>query len=359
MVKELSLLGSVRHDDYSDFGATTNYRIGGTWRVTDGFLLRSTYATSFRAPVFHDQLFSQAPLELFVRSAVAPSGVGTVPVFTISGGNPNLTPETAETFSAGVEIEPSFAPGLKFGVNYFDVDYRNKITQYSFLASMLVQMDTYRAIITQLPDQAALQAFIAATTAAGGVISDNEGLGTDNIRYIIDQRLRNLATVRQNGFDLSGSYSGALGSGTLSVRANVTIVNEILTGITPTSPEVNLVGTIGNPVRVRGRGDVGWGNANIGFNVAANYTDSFLNNAIAVSEPVERWVTFDITGRVSLAWLTGIDTLAGATLGLSVKNVLNTDPPYTRQLTSRGVNYDPANASPDGRVIGANLRYRW
>src|SRR5690606_39831697 len=48
----LSLAG--RYDDYSDFGSTTNPKIGLEWRLTDSLLMSASYGTSFRAPVLFD-----------------------------------------------------------------------------------------------------------------------------------------------------------------------------------------------------------------------------------------------------------------------------------------------------------------
>ena len=37
------------------------------------------------------------------------------------GGNPNLDPETSDTYSAGVVLRPRFLPGFAATVDYFDI----------------------------------------------------------------------------------------------------------------------------------------------------------------------------------------------------------------------------------------------
>ncbi len=42
-------------------------------------------------------------------------------------GNPNLRPETARTWTAGVVLRPDFVPGLSIAVDWYDIDLRNAI----------------------------------------------------------------------------------------------------------------------------------------------------------------------------------------------------------------------------------------
>ena len=43
------------------------------------------------------------------------------------GGNPDLQPETADTFSFGLAFQPSFAPGLRLQIDYFDISIEDAI----------------------------------------------------------------------------------------------------------------------------------------------------------------------------------------------------------------------------------------
>ena len=46
----------------------------------------------------------------------------------LSGGNPELTEETSDSFTVGLVFQPEFAPGLSFSVDYFDIDIDDVIT---------------------------------------------------------------------------------------------------------------------------------------------------------------------------------------------------------------------------------------
>jgi iron complex outermembrane receptor protein len=47
------------------------------------------------------------------------------------------------------------------------------------------------------------------------------------------------------------------------------------------------------------------------------------------------------------------------TISAGVKNLFDTDPPFTRQAQSFQVGYDPALADPTGRFYYASVRYRF
>jgi iron complex outermembrane recepter protein len=66
--------GAVRHENYSDFGKTTNYKIASMFKVTPTINLRGAYATGFRAPSLHQIYFSSTATQ-FVGGV--PFEVGT------------------------------------------------------------------------------------------------------------------------------------------------------------------------------------------------------------------------------------------------------------------------------------------
>ncbi len=46
---------------------------------------------------------------------------------SFNGGNPNLSPETADSYTAGIVLQPRFIPGLAVTVDYFDIRVRDAI----------------------------------------------------------------------------------------------------------------------------------------------------------------------------------------------------------------------------------------
>jgi len=49
------------------------------------------------------------------------------PTVFISGGNPNLKPETAETVTIGAVVTPEFWPNWQFSIDYFELDVQDEI----------------------------------------------------------------------------------------------------------------------------------------------------------------------------------------------------------------------------------------
>jgi len=91
-----SLTLGVRYDHYSDFGGTTNPRIGYVHEFENEMIVKLLYGRAFRAPN-NNELYS------INNPAVV--------------GNPDLEPETIETLEASVEIP--FLRYFTFNTSYF------------------------------------------------------------------------------------------------------------------------------------------------------------------------------------------------------------------------------------------------
>ncbi len=107
-IERLTLAGALRYEDYSRFGDTLDWRVGGRFELLDDVALRASYSTGFRAPT-PAQLFSTntsqgldtRTLQIFTRGRLSPGD----PLAIQLGARP-LTPETARTLTAGLAAEP-------------------------------------------------------------------------------------------------------------------------------------------------------------------------------------------------------------------------------------------------------------
>ena len=117
---------SVRYDNYSDFGATTNPNIGVTLKPTSWLKVYGHWNTSFNAPTALDDLNigtgrfvcgiyvaggtpSQRPTDPLSRDT---SKQGTC-AMVLQGSSPGLEPQTAKSWAVGFEAKP--LAGLRFG----------------------------------------------------------------------------------------------------------------------------------------------------------------------------------------------------------------------------------------------------
>lgn len=124
-VGDLDLNGAVRRTDYSTSGAVTTWKVGGAYRFGD-LRLRATRSRDIRAPNLND-LF--APQSQFVNQFLdrsQPNGP-LVQFVTLTGGNPRLTPEIADTWTVGGVYQPSWAPGLSATVDWYKINIKDAI----------------------------------------------------------------------------------------------------------------------------------------------------------------------------------------------------------------------------------------
>jgi outer membrane receptor protein involved in Fe transport len=124
-VGSLELSAAVRRTDYSTSGPVTTWKVGGTYGIGD-LRLRATRSRDIRAPNLND-LF--APTSQFVNAFLDRSQPDSpqVPNITLTGGNPNLTPEIGDTWTAGGVYEPDWLPGLSLSVDWYKIDIRDAI----------------------------------------------------------------------------------------------------------------------------------------------------------------------------------------------------------------------------------------
>lgn len=128
----LQLQVAGRYEKYSDFGSATKPKYALSYRPVKWLLLRGSYGQSFLAPnlayLYTSQVttFSDNPLPDPKRPADAPRQIQTK-----GGGNPNLKPETTDSYYAGFQIEPTSGAlkGWSFSVDGFEFKQTSLIAQ--------------------------------------------------------------------------------------------------------------------------------------------------------------------------------------------------------------------------------------
>ncbi len=99
--KSLLLSGAVRHENYSDFGTTTNFKLAGRMSMNRNLAFRGSVSTGFRAPslvqIHYNLLFNNIVAGRSVRTLLS-SNTSTV---TKAFGIGNLKEETALNGSIG------------------------------------------------------------------------------------------------------------------------------------------------------------------------------------------------------------------------------------------------------------------
>ncbi len=118
LAKELSLNLAGRLTDYSTSGEVTTWKAGLNWELNDSLRLRATQSRDIRAGNLG---------ELFTATATATANVqdprtaASLPALITTTGNRNLSPEEADTFTAGVVFTPSSVAGLRLSADYYSI----------------------------------------------------------------------------------------------------------------------------------------------------------------------------------------------------------------------------------------------
>lgn len=343
---ELSL--AARYERYDDVGETTNPKFGLVWRPTPDLRLRATYGASFRAPSLTEVNEAYGVGPTFLNQ-----GAARVLTLIQTGGNTDLKPETATSWTAGVDFSPPSASGLTLGATIFETQFKDRIGQPVFanLAGALTD-PALTSFITRLDprlpaDLARINDLIAdpSYTAGGSFAPTDFGA-------VLDARFVNTAQVRVRGLDLNGGLTFDRGDDRFDLAASASYLLAYSRQVTPTSQAQDLQGTAGNPARLRARASGSWSHGPVGATLAVNYLsrEKALNGAA-----IDSWTTADLQLRWSPQSAGG--PLSGVVLIASVQNIFDADPPFYD--APQGIGYDAANADATGRTVALQLTKRW
>jgi vitamin B12 transporter len=179
-VDDVHLTAGLRNDDFDTFGRATTGRGTAAWLVAQRRLkLRASYGTAFRSPSF---------LDLYGQSAF----------YT---GNPNLRPERARGWDAGVDF---YLPGDRgtIGVTWFETRFRDLIASTPNFRSV-ENIQRARTRGAEVSAQVLLPAAVQLRASYTYLEADNLTAGTRLLR-----RPRHRA-----GLDLARDFSPALSLG--------------------------------------------------------------------------------------------------------------------------------------------------
>lgn len=350
-VRRLEFSAATRYDNYSDFGGTTNPRVGIFWSPSEELEFRGSYSTSFRAPTASEVFGEASGATLFNFRFAAPAG-GTVPVFVLSGSPSVLEPERSRNFTAGVDYTPKFLDQLKLGVNYFNIDFSDQIAQPPFSVSALLLPSIYGSLITPVADDAAAQAYLNAELSQGAHFIDSLKTGATGIRYLFSDQVRNISKTAQDGFDFRASYVMSFGAGELTASLNGTILDTMQTQLASGSTPASILNTLGNPIKYRVRGGVSWSDPTWQLSMFSNFEGRYRDTTTAPVSGIGSVTTVDFNARYSP------DIVPGLSLGFGVLNLFDTSPPHTGALQP-GIFYDVANGDPLGRFVSLQIQKSW
>ncbi|GAA0769600.1 outer membrane receptor protein involved in Fe transport [Erythromicrobium ramosum] len=304
-VYDFTVTGGYRYSDYSTGVNTDTFKIEGEFAPIRDFRIRGGFNRAVRAPTVQD-LFapnlvaldgSSDPCAGFVLTAantgclaqglsvgqfVAPNPADQYNGFV--GGNANLQPEIADTYTAGVVITPTFLPGFTASVDYFNIDIAQAIGG--------IGSDTILAACTATADPFFCGLINRDPT---GSLWRSAGGFTTNVT-------QNIGGFKTSGIDGQVNYNTEIGDlGTLTFNFLGTYLDKLVTDTGVTIPGLDqtfdCVGLYGN---VCGSPNPEWRHqARVGFN---------FRNGIGASV---RWRYFDGVGLDSVSTNTNLSNTGG------------------------------------------------
>jgi iron complex outermembrane receptor protein len=359
VAKDLEVGLSLRHDDYSDFGSTTNPKFSVRWQAMPDLLVRGSINTGFRAPTLND-VYSPNSLTFTGRryndpvlcpgGTVAAGGIATrdcnIQFQQQQGGNRQLDPEDSVAWTVGFVFQP--IASTSFGVDYYS---------YKVEKSIGVLGESF--IFGNTSKYANLFVRCSQASASERALIDACGIpGGDPLAYIKNTQL-NLGNFETTGFDLTANWRGTPTSfGNFSAGYRSTYVMKYRYQVEPNGEYFDNIGNYfnGSPVfRYQHVATVSWQTGNWASTLINRYRGGYqdANEEAGVDPQFYRKVRDFSTFDLNVAY-TGFKNV---TLALGVLNLLNTDPPFSNQGDGFQVGYDQRYADPRGRVFTFRGRY--
>ena len=334
LVKALDFNGAVREAKYSSAGYATTWKAGLSYQVNDDLRFRATQSRDLRAPNLNE-LYSAGLISF--PTILNPANNQQLNINAISGGNSDLKPEKADTFTGGVVYAPSWLRGLQISADYYHTVIKGYITTLS-------------------PQDIVNGCFAGSSTLCSLITRDAGGNPT-----LISLKNANLARFTTSGIDLQASYRRPLADFGISSPGIIT-----LTGVGAYVQHLTLANGVSTVDRA---GDVGTGNGGVPHwrgNFSVQYDDKAFtayvaeriigggnyNNTFAagfINKPhVAGQAMTDISAQYRLHTNFGTLTLYGTIL-----NLFNKAPPIDPQNF-----FEPSSTNPVlYDVIGRTFRF--
>ncbi|MFO1451885.1 MAG: TonB-dependent receptor [Opitutaceae bacterium] len=295
-------------------------------------MIRASTATAFLPPGYSQ--LTAGVLGTRASNVVDPRrGNASTSVFTITGGNPNLTPEESRSTSGGVIITPRFIPNLRLSFDYTEITKNNNIGNIG--AQLIVNNEA------AFPDRVTRNPLLPGDTQTVGVITR------------VDATLLNLYQTEIETFDARADYRWETAErGTFSIGTLASWQPHFKQQLSLTAPMLEYAGysSANYPLRFRAHGTLTWEVRRWVMGWTTTYFDEYkifaaplttaTANLISQGAPTvgsqtvhDVFVSYRVPRAEQAArwrdrWLAGTD------IQLNIRNVFNTAPEFDATAAS-------------------------
>ena len=347
IIKGMEATLAVRSDHYSDFGNTTNPKVSLKWSPTERVLLRGSYNEGFRAPSFFQLYGAQGEGQIpgnIADPVLCPAGnvagadlsVCAIRPDARQGGNKDLKPETSKQWTLGFVVSPT--DWASFSADLWEIK-RNDL-------------------IVELTPQQVIANY---TTFPENLVRGSDGR-LDGPGGYIRAGFVNADGDITRGLDLSANFNGMLSNGRWTASVDGTYIDSHRFRIFSTQPFVETVGKWNSRdlfVRWKHQARFTYTEGPWSGTISQSYTHGYKDEVPTGTVPpgfnpdVKSYTTYGVS-----ATYTGIKNLS---LTAGIKNIFNTDPPFTAHNLdfAAGAGWDPRVADPRGRAFTLLASYKF
>ena len=355
-IEALELSIAARYEDYSDFGDDVTPKVGIRWEPIASLNLRATYGESFKAPDLNS-VYSPEIVTVTNYAGLAPDDPL---VLQRDFGNPNLTAETARSWTVGFDWRPEWAP-LSMTVTYYDIEFDDRITVPAInVSDIFIAPEQFGELLIEAPGAALVNSLIANAAAfvnqAGPDLAPAE-FDPDDVDLAFDNRQHNIASEEQSGFDVMLDYPFEATWGNFGLSLNATYVTSFDRQTTPTGPVREILNIPESTIDLKARAGLEWSLDALGASLFLNYQDGY-RDVDAERTPISSLTTFDLTLRYAGGRTDKGGLSDGLNVSLAITNLLDEDPPRAL-LFALVPYYDTANGDPVGRFVRLLVSKKW
>ncbi|MCP3733092.1 TonB-dependent receptor [Sphingomonas sp. MG17] len=352
LVQELTIHGSGRISKYKGNDDLT-YAYGGdvVWKPVQDITIRGAYSRSVRAPYIGSLYTPQA--QNFLGNALdpcsarnlatgsstraanctaagAPAGYDFVYTSSLeyrNGGNPDLKPEKADSYTAGVVLQPRWVPGLTISADYYDIQVNDVI---STVAAQTILNQCYDSPTLSNP-------FCALFQRAG---SGGGPRGEIPFRILEGSLLAspaNYAKFKVRGVDVNVGYNRKFSWGEIALKGIYTHVIQNDAFQDPTRPNFKNVftGELGDPQdQFNITADAKFGKVRVGYTmrwIGKQYLNTWEDYNAVNGQPAQNTDYADIKFYPVVTYhdvRLGYEVNEQFDFNLGINNVGDTVPPY-------------------------------
>lgn len=365
-VRSLALSLAGRYENYSDFGTAFNPKFGVLWSPFEGVTLRGSLGRSFRAPPLYqmvDKIETVAIVD-YVDPEV-PSGRSVAAL--VAGESSDLDAETSTSWSFGIDLQPALAPQFSARLTYYDIEYKGRIaTPSGVWDTNTWEYRSFPLPLNRNPDLNLIQHWIDMAMSTLNLTQLPNGSQSDlpDVTVLLWGLNTNTAVSRAKGVDADISYDFSIRDSRWVASMNANYILESQDQFSRLRAPVKMYDRIFEPAALRMRGSLTWSLNAVSANLFADYVSSYSDDRVQDrTSEVGSWLTFDASLQYDFDRAGATGLLSGAKATLSVRNILNNEPPRV----AAGIDgteptyaaYDSANADPDGRTIALQISKKW